>query len=327
MQVFIDSYVFLSFYHFSKDDLEELNKLAVLAKQEEITLHLPDQVKVEVRRNRAGKIAQALKGLRDQRLNLQFPQLCKGYDEYDKLREYQRLYEEQHAGLVIKIEKDSEARNLQADLTLAELFGLGSPISISSEIVERARLRYELGNPPGKRGSLGDPINWECLLEAVPEGQDLNFISDDSDFCSALNRDAFDPFLLDEWIERKHARLVFYRRLSSFFGKEYPDINLADEMAKDALIAQLADSGSFAMTHSLIRKLLRYTDFTHAQINDIVSAAISNNQVYWIAEDPDVNGFLRWLIDGHEGEIDADNLSELHDFLGEADEGVDEIPF
>jgi hypothetical protein len=326
MHVFIDSNIFLSFYHFSKDDLEELNKLAVLAKQQEITLQLPDQVNIEVRRNRADKIAQALKVLRDQRLNLEFPQLCRGYDEYHKLREYQKLYEGQHAELVAKIEEDSEARSLQADLILDELFALGSSIATSSEIVQRARLRCELGNPPGKRGSLGDAINFESLLEALAEGQDLNFISDDSDFCSALNRDTFDPFLLDEWTDKKDAELFFYRRLSSFFRKEFPDINLADELAKDALIARLADSASFAITHSLIRKLSTYTDFTHAQVNDIVSAAIGNNQVYWIAKDPDVNRFLRRVIDGRESDIHSGNLSDLHGFLGETEED-DDIPF
>jgi hypothetical protein len=281
---------------------------------------------MEHQRNRANKLAQALDGLRRQRLNLQFPQLCKEYEQYDKLRDYQRQYEEHHAGLVTHIEQDIEKQTLRADLILADLFHIGHKLPTSSDVVERARLRGELGNPPGKRGSLGDAINWECLLEAVPQGQDLNFMSDDTDFCSPLDREAFDPFLLREWADRKSSRLLFHKRLSSFFRQEFPDISLADETEKDALIGQLAESESFRQTHYVVGQLSRYSDFTRAQINDIVSAAISNNQVYWIAGDPDVNSFLNGVIEGHEAEIHSGNLSELYEFLGEA-ETEDDIPF
>jgi len=60
MDIFLDTNVFLSFYHFSSDDLEELKKLAVLAREGQVTLHLPEQVINEFRRNRANKIADAV---------------------------------------------------------------------------------------------------------------------------------------------------------------------------------------------------------------------------------------------------------------------------
>ena len=40
MNLFIDTNIFLSFYHLSSDDLEELRKLAALLEQKKATLYL-----------------------------------------------------------------------------------------------------------------------------------------------------------------------------------------------------------------------------------------------------------------------------------------------
>jgi predicted nucleic acid-binding protein len=61
INLFIDTNVFLSFYHLTNEDLEELKKLAALIDKNEIVLFLPDQVKKEFTRNRAGKISDAMR--------------------------------------------------------------------------------------------------------------------------------------------------------------------------------------------------------------------------------------------------------------------------
>ena len=43
----------------------------------------------------------------------------------------------------------------------------------------RAVMRTRLGNPPGKSESVGDAMNWETLLIAVPEGTELYLVSED----------------------------------------------------------------------------------------------------------------------------------------------------
>lgn len=77
MNFFVDTNVLLAFYHLTSEDLEELRKLSVLLRENRAQLLLPDQVIDEFKRNREGKIADALRGLREQHLNLHFPQLCK----------------------------------------------------------------------------------------------------------------------------------------------------------------------------------------------------------------------------------------------------------
>jgi hypothetical protein len=80
-----------------------------------VILYVPRQTLDEYRRNRENKIAAVLKSLKEQRLNLQFPALCKDYEEYLKLRELQNEFERQHASLVQQIAKNIENNSLKAD--------------------------------------------------------------------------------------------------------------------------------------------------------------------------------------------------------------------
>lgn len=82
MNLFIDTNVFLSFFHLSNDDLEEIHKLAVLIDKGDVTLWLTEQVKNEFKRNRESKISDAVKKLKEQKSKPQFPQICKDYEEY-----------------------------------------------------------------------------------------------------------------------------------------------------------------------------------------------------------------------------------------------------
>jgi len=329
MNVFIDTNVFLSFYHFTSDDLEELRKLGVLLQNERVRLFLPQQVVQEFRRNRENKIADALRKLREQRLNLQFPQFCKDYEEYEHLRQLQRSYSKVHADLVAKVIEDIQAQNLRADTVIRELFDLATVLPIDDETQGRARRRMELGNPPGKQRSLGDALNWETLLENVPDEEDIYFVTDDRDFTPPLDPNAFNMFLLEEWLETKDSNLIFYKSLSTFFKAHFPEISLASELEKDTLIRDLASSDSFAQTHAIIAKLRQYDDFSVSQVNAVVQAAISNNQIYWIIDDWDVRKFLTEVIKGKEDHIEPENLAELQRLLGEqrTQDWDDEIPF
>jgi predicted nucleic acid-binding protein len=77
INLFIDTNVFLSFYHLTSEDLEELKKLTPLIDNEEIKLFLPDQVRDEFFRNRGAKIADAMKKLKEAKFTLSFPLFAK----------------------------------------------------------------------------------------------------------------------------------------------------------------------------------------------------------------------------------------------------------
>jgi predicted nucleic acid-binding protein len=316
MNIFIDTNIFLSFFHFTNDDLEELKKLNILLEQSNVRLYLPEQVIQEFRRNRENKIADALKLLREQKLDWRFPQFCKEYDEFGELRKLQRSYSEIHEILITKAISDIQSQNLKADLVIHDLFRNGIMIPYGDDINVLAQTRMAVGNPPGKNGSLGDALNWEVLLQYVPNGEDLYLITDDKDFASPIDSNVFNVYLSQEWQEKKEAKVVYYKSLSEFFKEYFPKISLASELEKDLVIRDLAYSPNFASTHTIINKLNQYTEFTVAQINAIVDAMISNNQINWIISDEDINGFIHKVIYGKETCVAQERLSELYELLG-----------
>jgi hypothetical protein len=288
--------------------LEELRKLAVLLEQKKVNLYVTDQVCAEFARNRESKISDAIKRLSEQRLNLQFPQLCKDYPEYSELRELQKKYESAHSALLENVDRDVAGHTLKADKTIQELFEKAKILKTSAELVEKARLRMEIGNPPGKEGSLGDAISWEALLAECPE-EDLFFVTDDRDYVSVLNESMLKEFLLNEWKASRNSNLVLYRRLSSFFKDKFPDIKLATELEKELLIRDLASSGNFAQTHQVISRLSKFSEFTTPQANELAQAAISNGQIRWIIEDADVQAFFKPI--SQRKDLDPDVRKEL----------------
>lgn len=329
VHAFIDTNIYLSFYHFTSDDLEELRKLVALLKRGEIVLYLPDQVAAELKRNRDPKIADAIKKFREQRIAGEFPQICRDYPEYKELREVWTKYQEVHSRILLRIKEDAAAQALKADLVLAEIFAFAQRLVSTADIVGKARLRQSVGNPPGKNGSLGDAINWENLLTQVPDHEDLYFISEDSDYRSPLDDSAFNRFLIDEWREAKSASVVFHRRLSAFLKDVFPMITLAIEMEKDSLIGRLAASPSFAYTHFLVAQLGHYAEFTREQANNILSAVATNDQVRWIIRDADVLAFVMKVLDHHGARADPVLLEGVKELLvsDETAETEDAEPF
>lgn len=316
MQLFIDTNILLSFYALDRNDLAELNKSLEAIERKDITLLLTDQIIDEFYRNREQRIDGAIKSLRNQTFNSQFPQLCEDYPETEMLREALKQYERAHGTLTTKIMADIKAKTLKADRIVQSLFSAGKHLASNNEIVERARLRMAIGNPPGKNNSLGDAINWECLLAAIPEGEDLHFITGDKDYSSALNDDEFSDFLLNEWREKKGTQLYFYKRLSSFCKERFPDITIASNRDKDFLIRDLVTSQSIAATQVAIEKLSYYSEFSAAQVNTIVTAAIGNRHIIWSLEDDRVSGFLRSVVVNNSQYLDPTSLAAIRSLLG-----------
>lgn len=322
MNLFIDTNVFLHFYHYSGDDLAELDKLAVLIKNSDLNLFIPDQVQDEFYRNRDNTIADALKEFRKEKLDKQFPQMTKPFDEYVKMREAIKLYEESKQLLLAKLKTDILADNLIADRVIKSLFASAKRIPLNADLVQKAKMRFDLGNPPGKNNSYGDAINWEALLKTVPDNQELIFISDDSDYYSEVNSELFNPYLLKEWQKKKKSTIRHFKNLASFFRENFPEIKLANELEKNLLIEQLASSGSFAFTHTILAKLSDNNDFTREQINDIVLACISNRQIYWIAKDPDIDDNISKIVLKHSELIDPDLFDQFIELYGDEDDGI-----
>lgn len=324
--MFIDTNVLLAFYHLTSEDLDQLKVLTDLLAREELYLYLPEHVKQEFRRNREVKIADAMRQLRAQKFKFSFPAMCKGYSEYKQLDDALKKCREDHKSLLDALIRDIHANALAADKTIKKVFEAAHFVEMTPEILCRARIRKELRNPPGKQDSIGDAVNWETLLDAVPKGECLYFISHDKDYQSSLASGQFHPYLADEWKEKKEAEVYYYKELTLFFKKEYPDfpqLMLFSKREKDSKIENLANSPNFAWTHSAVAALEEYdNDFSQEQLNAIVEAVISNNQIYWIINDPDIREFIEELIHDRENEIDSDNFRMLKELLEPVSEDI-----
>ena len=324
MNLFIDTNVFLSFFHLSNDDLEEIHKLAVLIDKGDVTLWLTEQVKDEFKRNRESKISDAVKKLKEQKSKPQFPQICKDYEEYPQIRELQEDFDKKISSLIEKVNDDVAARTLKADQKIDELFQKARIIETTQELVNKARLRMDVRNPPGKDGSLGDAINWEGLLESLAGNEKLYLVADDKDYYSVLDKSKPKDFLSDEWQETKNEEVQFYRRLSQFFNEHYPDIKLASELEKELAIRALVNSGNFAGTHSAISKLEKYAEFNKSQANELAQICFTNDQVGWILSDQDVYDFYKVLLDNHGEILEEDLKNKLIERLKEAEPEEDD---
>jgi len=319
MDLFIDTNIYLSFYHLTNEGLDELEKVFVLQKYGKLSLWLPQQVENEFSRNREVKIADALKRFKEEKLNNQIPQMVKGYPEYSALTDAVKNFNSAKDTILEKLKADIADRTLAADKIIEEIFKKANRIEHSKELMDLAQSRSTRGNPPGKPDSIGDALNWESLLSTVPDKHDLHVISDDGDFFSPLDEDQLASFLVTEWSSRKESSVLGYRRLSQFLSVNYTDAKLAVELEKDLLIKGLAASSNFARTHTLIEALSKQSSFTPKQASDIADAYIVNSQVYWIASDPDVQGFGQTILKEFEDKFDPDQYKAFQDILGIGD--------
>lgn len=303
MNLFLDSNIWLSLYHFTNDDLEQFEKLKDMVNKS-IRLFVPQQVYREIVRNRESKLKDALKCFDINKLG-QFPAFCKGYTEFKATREAYNNFEKQMKQWKEKIDAEIHAHCLPADKAIEQILGKTQGI-LCEDYVHKAYIRYCIGNPPGKDNKYGDAINWECLLDKVPKGEDLYFISADKDYCSELIDGEIKEFLKIEWREAKNSEIHFYKNLVSFFNANLSDIKLETETEKQHLIEELSESKSFQQTHAIIAQLALFTGWTEDQIETLCSIAERNSQVGRILKDLDICEFYMSILSGKK----LENLQE-----------------
>jgi len=328
MNLFIDTNIFLEFYHFSGADIEELHKLTALLQEGGLKLFATSQLCEEFERNRDHKIKDALNEFNKTKFTISVPAFCKLYPEYKDLRATLNAASAKHAELSKKAIADVNARCLKADDVIHDLFAKANIITIVPEVFSSALKRFQSGNPPGKKKTtIGDELNWEALLYALPNKEILHLVSGDSDYAAAMDPDKINRYLESEWEFKKSSSVKFYKSLQDFFKANFPDIKIASDVRKNALIEQLSTSASFAVTHLVIKKLNEIKDFSPAQVEQLILIAEMNGQVGWIMGDNDLFEFYNFLLNKYAGDISPERLAILIGLLPQAPDIDDEIPW
>lgn len=334
IHLFVDTNIFLSFYRFTKDDIDQLEKLEGLIGNGTLKLYVSRQLKDEFERNRDKELAASLdkfaaKGIPD---IPRFMMSMAGIQDYRTALEQFNKAKNDLTQQAIKCAGD---RTLAVDELVDKLMSKAGIIEVSQNIVTAARLRRDIGNPPGKSSSLGDQINWEFLIEAVENGVDLHIVAGDGDFQSSLAKGDPHRFLVDEWKSRKGGTLHLHRELKPFLNAQFEIIQLQIDNEKNAAIDLLIESGSFAMTHHAISKLWSFADnFTASDAERLVKGGLENAQIKWIATDGDVQRFYTYILDTFKGQLDfgieadADaKFRAIEEVEDEDEEDTDDIPF
>ena len=230
--LFIDANIWLSLYFFSNDTLNQFESLKEYLNKQ-IRLFVSDQVYNEVLRNRDGRVKEAWDSFSKKSFQVnKAPTFCQEYPEYDAIQKQSNVLEKQYNELKDKIKHDIQTHSLKADKLLSELLDGIEKMNSSTEIINKAEQRSKTGNPPGKKDSIGDAINWELLLEQVPDGEDLFLISGDGDFCSRFDNDKLNFFLEKEWNKKKKSNIHFYTTLFDFMNDHTKTLKLINTSSK-----------------------------------------------------------------------------------------------
>ncbi|MCP3732997.1 PIN domain-containing protein [Sphingomonas sp. MG17] len=297
IHLFIDTSTFLTFYAYTSDDLEELKKVAGLIKTDKLKLYIPEQVADEFHRNREGKLAESLGKFTGVGVSKAIPRFMADYPEAAAFSEAAKAFQQARDVLAAKAKVDAIAQALPADDVFTKIIEAAGLLTASDALLLRANRRRLRGNPPGKKDSFGDQINWEVLLENVPSDTKLHIVTKDGDYGSALDPDNAQQFLKAEWTARKGGTLHLHRELKPFLNAHFANIKLAVDIEKQIAIDALIYSGSFSATHDAIEILNNLIDDLHwKEVEQIFEAGVSNSQINWIGTDGDVNSFFRKLM-------------------------------
>jgi rRNA-processing protein FCF1 len=313
--VFVDTNVLLSFYAFTSDDLVQLEKLVAELKAKKIRLLITDQVYDEFRRNREGKIAEALKNFVDRAGIDSFPRMIQHYDEFKALSDAAEQYKKLRSAIAKHLESDIQKKTLPADAIVDEILSVAGIIESTPEIIDSARLRMSIGKPPGKKGSLGDAINWELLLQSCEAPCDLHIVTNDKDFLSPVSGLRLNEYLADEWRARCKGEVKVFSTLRDMLKAVAPDIQLSVAANTVPVAAKsqsnpisddessyiedgvnfLANSANFRRTHAAIEQMPNIRILSPDQVARLFRASVENNDIAWIHSDDDVQRFFRAL--------------------------------
>lgn len=330
MKVFIDTNILLDIYHLSGPDLEELRKLKKMVETGKVELLVSSQVIDEFWRNRERVISDALKTFRESKAIAKIPNIIRIYPESKELRSAVEKVNDLVKSLAARAEADIQNDVLKADEVIRELFSAITVGQITDEIYNRASRRSALGNPPGKKDSIGDAVNWEWLLEQEIEFWDdeLTIISADGDYESELSKGRPREYLLREWTQKyPDCGLNLERALPEFLLERFPNIQLAEEVDKATEIERLEQSCNFATTHSVVATLNQYDDFKDSEIQTIANAFLGNNQILWILGDEDIKAFAEKIISLAKSAATIELIEPLKRMVDELNVQEDDIPF
>jgi len=222
-KIFIDTNIYLRFYDSNGSEYKSLLKSIAELKE---YIFITKQIENEIERN---KLEVFLNSFTTYSKKINFEKVCLpehldkngtlGFSQWNKtankIKEDSKKQQLKLGKIVGKLGKMVSEGTDDVSLELSSVYE--KSIRYTSIQLEEARLRKELGNPPGKKNdTLGDQLTWEQLLDSLDQIDELWIISNDSDFMYERNSTHFlNPFLHKEILDKKNEiKLFMYKTLA-----------------------------------------------------------------------------------------------------------------
>ena len=116
-----------------------------------------------------------------------------------------------------------------------------------------------------------------------------------ADYSEGTELDIIVKAIIDRTVSNEALENIHYQ-----YKKEYLEEDMrndVEEKRKTDLIISLENSGNFVRTHTIIRELMQYSEWTEEEITRLMEIAVENSQVHFILKDADVKAFYQMLLD------------------------------
>ncbi len=228
-KIFIDTNIILDFYRINnKNSINEILKEVKKYKKYFISTQ---QSQDEFLRNRDRTITDFIVELKKQNYKVHTNNVIATLNSYNEYHDSIIKANKNTKKIIDEVNKLIE--NPDMDLIYKIYLDLNErPYDRTNEIIERARKRKIIGNPPtSKKETCGDEIIWETLLEYCDD--DLIIVSRDSTFSANYN------FLKDEFKKDKNRTLKIVDSITKAIelNEEHPPKEL--ELVESDLILEL----------------------------------------------------------------------------------------
>src|ERR1044071_1442481 len=121
LHLFIDTNVFLSVFAYTKDDVEELAKLAELIKTRQIALYLTEHVRDEFYRNREKKLSDSIAQFEKDLIQRSVPRFMAGYPQIDDYLKAARKALKAKDEAIQRARKEADREKLAADAVFRQI--------------------------------------------------------------------------------------------------------------------------------------------------------------------------------------------------------------
>lgn len=211
-RLFIDANIWLAFFDGRLSKFQELLKSLEALKGH---IFVPKQIVDEIERNKAGVYLRSVAAKDvETKFGQNMPPLSPALEEWNARLEtlkanHKTLKSDREAIVLDHVKQICEGAD-SVSLGFGRVFTEVS--TATDDQLSRARLRKELGNPPGKtEDPLGDQLCWEQLLESLQRGDRLWLVTNDKDYFTAFKGELFlNPALKNDVTAKLGAEFEVY---------------------------------------------------------------------------------------------------------------------